>query len=111
MGGGDITFDVQGRKITAKVTSVRKVDWRNSRTGFMVLFRPGTLEPYPTPAFQINMTQILAQSRGRVTLSSPDPMAAPRIQFNYLQDPQDLRTFREAVRLTREVVATRAMAP
>ncbi len=45
--GGTITFDIQGRKITARVTSVRKIDWRNSRTGFMVLFRPGTLEDAP----------------------------------------------------------------
>jgi putative ABC transport system permease protein len=45
--GGTITFDVQGRKITARVTSIRKVDWRNSRTGFMVLFRPGALEDAP----------------------------------------------------------------
>ncbi|MBI3650311.1 MAG: FtsX-like permease family protein [Acidobacteria bacterium] len=42
-----ITFDIQGRKINAKVTSIRKVEWRNSRTGFMVLFRPGTLENAP----------------------------------------------------------------
>jgi putative ABC transport system permease protein len=45
--GGSITFDVQGRKLTAQVTSIRHVDWRNSRTGFMVLFRPGTLENAP----------------------------------------------------------------
>jgi len=45
--GGQITFDIAGRKLTAKVTSVRRVDWRNSRTGFMVLFRPGSLEGAP----------------------------------------------------------------
>lgn len=45
--GGEITFDVQGRKLTARVTSIRHVDWRNSRTGFMVLFRPGALENAP----------------------------------------------------------------
>ena len=45
--GGEITFDVQGRKLTARVTSLRHVDWRNSRTGFMILFRPGTLENAP----------------------------------------------------------------
>src|SRR6185503_4677070 len=44
---GSITFDIQGRKITARVTSIRHVDWRNSRTGFMVLFRPGSLENAP----------------------------------------------------------------
>jgi putative ABC transport system permease protein len=45
--GGTITFDIQGRKITARVTSVRRVDWRNSRTGFLVLFRPGALDNAP----------------------------------------------------------------
>lgn len=45
--GGLVTFDIQGRKITARVTSVRHIDWRNSRTGFLVLFRPGTLEAAP----------------------------------------------------------------
>lgn len=45
--GGSITFDIQGRKVTARVTSIRHVDWRNSRTGFMVLFRPGSLEQAP----------------------------------------------------------------
>ncbi|HEU4597568.1 MAG TPA: FtsX-like permease family protein [Pyrinomonadaceae bacterium] len=45
--GGTLTFDIQGRKMTARVTSVRRVDWRNSRTGFLVLFRPGSLENAP----------------------------------------------------------------
>lgn len=45
--GSTITFDIQGRKITARVTSVRHVDWRRSRTGFLVVFRPGALEGAP----------------------------------------------------------------
>lgn len=45
--GSTITFDIQGRKIEARVTSVRRVDWRNSRTGFLVLFRPGALDKAP----------------------------------------------------------------
>jgi putative ABC transport system permease protein len=45
--GGSITFDILGRRMTARVTSVRHVDWRNSRTGFLLLFRPGTLESAP----------------------------------------------------------------
>jgi putative ABC transport system permease protein len=45
--GSTVTFDIQGRKIEARVTSVRRVDWRNSRTGFLVLFRPGALEKAP----------------------------------------------------------------
>lgn len=42
--GDAITFDVLGRKITARVTSIRRVDWRNARTGFLVVFRPGSLD-------------------------------------------------------------------
>jgi putative ABC transport system permease protein len=45
--GSSITFDIVGRRLTARVTSIRHVDWRNSRTGFMVLFRPGALESAP----------------------------------------------------------------
>ncbi|MBC7929399.1 MAG: ABC transporter permease [Rubrivivax sp.] len=45
--GDAVIFDIQGRKITARVTSVRRVDWRNSRTGFIVLFRPGALDNAP----------------------------------------------------------------
>src|SRR5258708_17514670 len=45
--GSTITFDILGRKMNARVTSIRHVDWRNSRTGFLVLFRPGTLESAP----------------------------------------------------------------
>jgi putative ABC transport system permease protein len=46
--GDAMTFDVLGRKITARVTSIRQVDWRNARTGFLVIFRPGSLDDAPT---------------------------------------------------------------
>lgn len=46
---GDLmTFDVLGQKINARVTSIRKVDWRNARTGFLIIFRPGPLDQAPT---------------------------------------------------------------
>ena len=45
--GSTITFDILGKKITAKVTSVRHIDFRNSRTAFAVVFRPGTVESAP----------------------------------------------------------------
>ena len=46
--GDTVRFDVLGRVITAKVTSVRYVEWSESRTGgFMFLFRPGVLEKAP----------------------------------------------------------------
>jgi putative ABC transport system permease protein len=42
-----MTFDIQGERVTGRVTSVRKVDWQNSRLGFMVVVRPGGLGSIP----------------------------------------------------------------
>ncbi|MBI1760457.1 MAG: FtsX-like permease family protein [Acidobacteria bacterium] len=43
-----VTFDILGKQITARVTNIRRVDWRNARTGFLVVFRPGPLDNAPT---------------------------------------------------------------
>jgi len=41
-------FDVLGRIITARVSSVRRVDWQDFRAGgFMFVFRPGTFDGAP----------------------------------------------------------------
>lgn len=45
--GDSMTFDVSGRRITARVASIRKIDVRNARTAFVFVFRPGTLETAP----------------------------------------------------------------
>jgi putative ABC transport system permease protein len=46
--GDAIRFDVLGRIVTARVSSVREVDWRDSRAGgFMFVFRPGVLDEAP----------------------------------------------------------------
>ncbi|HEY8548958.1 MAG TPA: FtsX-like permease family protein [Vicinamibacterales bacterium] len=46
--GDRIRFDVLGRLVDARVTSVREVDWDDARAGgFMFVFRPGTLEKAP----------------------------------------------------------------
>jgi putative ABC transport system permease protein len=46
--GDTMRFDVLGRVITATVTSIRTVDWRDSRSGgFMFVFSPGVFEQAP----------------------------------------------------------------
>jgi choline dehydrogenase len=72
-------------------------------------FQPNSFNPHPGHAFQIHMTMLRAESRGMITLRSPDPTVPPRIQFNYLSDPRDLATMRRAVQLTREIVRQPAM--
>lgn len=46
---GDVMrFDVLGRTVQARVTSVRRVEWGDARSGgFMFVFRPGALETAP----------------------------------------------------------------
>lgn len=46
--GDVVTFDVMGRQISARVTSIREVEWADARNGgFMFVFRPGGLEGVP----------------------------------------------------------------
>ncbi len=45
--GSQLTMDIQGIKISATVTSIRKVNWRNMRTNFYMIFSPGALEGAP----------------------------------------------------------------
>ena len=45
--GDALTFDIAGSKVTAKVTSLRKVDWDSFRVNFFALFPPGPLDAMP----------------------------------------------------------------
>ena len=45
--GSKLTVDIQGIPITAEVTSIRKVSWRNIRTNFYMIFSPGALAQAP----------------------------------------------------------------
>jgi putative ABC transport system permease protein len=46
--GDLVQFDVLGRVVEARITSIREVDWRDARQGgFMFVFRPGPLDRAP----------------------------------------------------------------
>jgi putative ABC transport system permease protein len=46
--GDTVRFDILGRIVTARITSIRAVDFRDARGGgFMFVFRPGVLESAP----------------------------------------------------------------
>jgi choline dehydrogenase len=55
--------------------------------------------------FQAHVGPMRSASRGQVTLRSANPDDNPRIQFNYMSDPQDWIDFRQCIRLTREIFA------
>ncbi|MFE2936238.1 GMC family oxidoreductase [Streptomyces sp. NPDC059278] len=50
-------------------------------------------------------------SRGRVRLASTDPMAGPRIETNFLADPDDMRSALSAVAMAREIGNSAALRP
>ncbi len=46
--GDTMRFDILGRAVSARVTSIREVDWNDARNGgFMFVFRPGALANAP----------------------------------------------------------------
>jgi len=45
--GDELTYDIAGQHFSAKITSLRKVDWDSFRVNFFVVVPPGLLEDYP----------------------------------------------------------------
>jgi putative ABC transport system permease protein len=45
--GDALTWDLAGATVTAKITSLRKVEWDSFRPNFFTLFAPGVLESMP----------------------------------------------------------------
>lgn len=67
VGAGDsITFDISGRKITARIANVRKLDLRNTRTAFVFVFKPGALESAPQSYAATVLTRVSATDRQRL---------------------------------------------
>lgn len=59
--------------------------------------------------FQLHIGHNKPKSRGWIRAASADPHDAPKIQFNYLKEPEDIEAFRACVRLSREIIAQPAM--
>jgi putative ABC transport system permease protein len=45
--GDTLSVNILGRQVTAKVTSLREIDWRSLRFDFAIIFAPGTLDSAP----------------------------------------------------------------
>jgi choline dehydrogenase len=64
----------------------------------------------PFPAFTASVCNLRPESRGHVRIKSPDPLAKPAIQPNYLAALADRKVAAESIRLTRRIVAQPALA-
>jgi choline dehydrogenase len=66
---------------------------------------------HPFPAFTASVCHLRPSSRGSVEIVGPDPFVAPRIAPRYLSTDHDKQVAVEAVRLTRRIVSSAALAP
>ncbi|NMF87341.1 choline dehydrogenase [Aromatoleum petrolei] len=61
--------------------------------------------------FQAHVGSMRSPSRGRVHVKSKDPREHPSILFNYMSTEQDWQEFRDAIRITREIMHQPALDP
>ncbi|MER3429968.1 MAG: hypothetical protein C4324_02795, partial [Blastocatellia bacterium] len=64
--GDSITFDISGRKITARIANIRRLDLRNTRTAFVFVFRPGVIESAPQTFAATVLSRMTATERQRL---------------------------------------------
>jgi choline dehydrogenase len=58
----------------------------------------------------LHVCDLLPKSRGRISLATPDPMAAPKIEANYLGHPDDLPTLLNGLKLARAFTQAPALS-
>ncbi|MDE0706116.1 MAG: GMC family oxidoreductase N-terminal domain-containing protein [Rhodospirillaceae bacterium] len=63
------------------------------------------------PGLTASVCNLRPESRGSVTLKSPDPKEPPAIAPDYLSTPADRQVAADAIRLTRRIVGALAMQP
>ena len=83
-----------------------------------IQFHVGTLsadmaggKPHPWSGFTLSVCQLRPESRGRVQITSTDPLQAPSMLANYLSTDLDRRTAVAAVRAARSIASAPAMQP
>ncbi|HEX4779568.1 MAG TPA: GMC family oxidoreductase N-terminal domain-containing protein [Usitatibacter sp.] len=67
-------------------------------------------ELHPFPAITPSVCNLRPTSRGHVRIRSADPLAAPEIRLNYLSTPDDQAVAAVSMRMTRKIMAARALA-
>lgn len=93
------------------IRSDDKEAWPNLQYHFLpVAINYNGSSPVKQHGFQAHVGPMRSMSRGRIKLTSKDPYAAPSILFNYMSEERDWQEFRDAVRLTREIMRQPALA-
>ncbi|GEK08461.1 choline dehydrogenase [Pseudoalteromonas peptidolytica] len=89
----------------AFIRSKAGVEWPDLQYHFLpAAIRYDGKSAFDGHGFQVHVGHNKPKSRGEVTIKSADPRVAPKIQFNYLAEQEDIEGFRACVRLTREII-------
>lgn len=107
--GDSVTVNVLGRQIVAPVTSVRTVDWDDSRAGgFMFVFRPGSFDGAPHSYISFLQGPVLPEERG--LLQSTVVSQFPNVSvIDGIEVIRDIRRVLEYVAVAITAVGTIAM--
>ncbi|MEI7711645.1 MAG: GMC oxidoreductase [Rhodospirillales bacterium] len=65
--------------------------------------------PHPFPGFTLMPVHLRPEGRGTVRLGSPDPLAPPAVQFDYLRTEYDMRAILAGIRLCRHIAGQPAL--
>lgn len=57
----------------------------------------------------LNVALQQGESRGQMTIESPDPSIAPRVEYHYLSEPEDVRRLGEGIRMAVDVLESPSM--
>ncbi|MGH8229329.1 MAG: GMC family oxidoreductase, partial [Steroidobacteraceae bacterium] len=80
------------------------------RPNIQIVFQPARRNPgtFPLPighGFAVSIVAVYPQSRGRISLASADPNAAPDIDPNLLGVPEDIEPLVEGLEIARRIAA------
>ena len=67
--------------------------------------------PHPFPGFTLSPVHLRPDGRGTVRLGSPDPLAPPQINFDFLRTEYDMNAIRAGLRLVRKIAEQAALKP
>ncbi|WP_375271085.1 choline dehydrogenase [Sphingomonas sp.] len=79
--------------------------------GVLAIMRDHGRTQVKQDGFSLHLCQLRPESRGRITLASPDPTADPIIYANYLSTHEDRRVMRACVHIGRDVASQHALDP
>ena len=87
-----------------------------SRPDLQMMFVPLLVDedgmpPKQKHGFQVALSYLRSNSRGRIQLKSSDPAVQPSIVFNYLQHQEDYAALRAGIENTREIFRTDSFRP